>query len=507
MWAVALVVGGCSPDTVSLEPDGGTGTDGGDAPAVEAVTLSVYRGVDILFVIDNSGSMGEEQSMLSAGVGAFLDALPPDVRIGITTTDHGNPWCDETTPEEGALVASSCRSRPQDFVFAGAQPYIEDACLPVCPKEGAEISLPDPWLELRADGDDDLPDGVSAEVSLRCLLPQGINGCGFEQHLEAMAATLRRSSTEGDPAEGFLRPDALLAIVVVTDEADCSYNPAYESIFASEGQRVFWEDPDATAPSSAICWNAGVTCSGRPDGYDCRAADLGLDGQAVAPGTAESDAVLRPVAGYVHALRQLEIAKQRIAPEHEILVALIAGLGSDGEPVYADAQMDPTFQSDVGIGPGCQSNAVRAVPPVRMLQLADTFRVGDRRNTFSVCDEDYGPALAEIADAIASQARPACVPMCVALDGTCEVSVQTRTPEGTTAEISIPACGPDGMLPAPDVDTCAAVVSDLSPQCRADGGNLELRFTHRDGGGFPRDATVIARCDPSPDPATDCPPA
>jgi hypothetical protein len=77
--------------------------------------------VDILFVIDNSSSMAEEQAALAASFESFINVLErpertADYRIGVTTTDNGNPWCPDTTPEAGALRLRSCRSRLQEFV-------------------------------------------------------------------------------------------------------------------------------------------------------------------------------------------------------------------------------------------------------------------------------------------------------------------------------------------------------------------------------------------------------
>src|SRR5690606_29906436 len=54
------------------------------------VPLAVNKDVDILFVVDNSGSMGEEQATLAANFASFIDVLErPKVsanyRIGVTT--------------------------------------------------------------------------------------------------------------------------------------------------------------------------------------------------------------------------------------------------------------------------------------------------------------------------------------------------------------------------------------------------------------------------------------
>ena len=67
----------------------------------ESVVLSFVEGVDILFVIDNSGSMGEEQANLSSSFASLINVLEDpefdaDYRIGITTNDNGNPGCGST---------------------------------------------------------------------------------------------------------------------------------------------------------------------------------------------------------------------------------------------------------------------------------------------------------------------------------------------------------------------------------------------------------------------------
>lgn len=516
-WLFALALLGCGPDTRSPGSGTDTASDTEGAPEPEPVTLTLYRGVDILFVMDNSGSMNEEQALLSLALPGFVDALPRDWRIAVTTTDHGNPNCEDTTPEKGALVATSCRSRSQDFVSAGAVPWPMDSpCLESCPEIELQPSAtrldpmpaPRPWVERRRTGGTNLPAGLDPATALQCILPQGINGCGFEQPLQSIAAALGRSSTPGDLAEGFVRPDALLAIVVLTDEADCSVPPEHDGIFLADGDRVFWEDPEASSPGSSVCWNAGVRCSGGPGVYDeCHPADLGPDGEPVDPATAETDAVMSPVSGYTDALRQIELDKQRIAPDHEVLVALIAGVAEDGTVLYADSENDPQFQANFGIGPGCESSYGRAIPPVRMRRLAEAFAVGDRPNLFSVCAQDYAPALEQIAAAIAAHDRPACVPQCVALEPSCEVWTETRGAGGEPVQTPVPLCATEGALPSDDVDSCWVWRSGqyLSPECRDGGWNLELAFTHRDDGAFPRDAAVMVRCEPSPDPAAECP--
>src|SRR5690606_9264566 len=108
-----------------------------------SIALSINKDVDILFIIDNSGSMGEEQANLAANFETMMRVLEAEdvranYRIGITTTDNGNPIC-APGAEAGALVLSSCRSRLNDFLFMGAMPLDrQSACLDNCMHEQIE---------------------------------------------------------------------------------------------------------------------------------------------------------------------------------------------------------------------------------------------------------------------------------------------------------------------------------------------------------------------------------
>jgi len=228
--ATGLTSGAATDDASSSTTGGGmddaTGSTGaGDENGEFAFRLSVNQEVDILFVIDNSGSMGEEQRNLSANFGNFLSVLETEdvaanYRIGITTTDNNNPWCAGGSPEGGNLVLSSCRGRLTDFRTEGLVGPLDQsaACLDFCPEEFANLeTIPTttaqdfearsrPWLE-SIDGVTNLPDlpGLTATQALQCFGPQGINGCGFEQHLESMYLSLVRMQTEGQASYGFLR--------------------------------------------------------------------------------------------------------------------------------------------------------------------------------------------------------------------------------------------------------------------------------------------------------------
>jgi len=453
--------------------------------------------VDILFVIDNSGSMVEEQARLARNFEAFarrLDEMGAHYRIGVTTTDSGNPRCEAaaTTPEGGDLVLRSCLDRLGEGAFQFNDIDAAFACTDVCGLTGADLAItptstdldPElrarPWIE-NIDGETNLPEGVAVADAFACFGPQGINGCGHEQPLESMYLALKKALAQDEGHYGFMRDDALLSVVLVTDEADCSFEPAFRDIFIDD--KTFWEDPNGLVPTSATCWNAGVACSGPGPVYaGCEPENFSLDGE---PGAADADAVLRPISRYVDLLAGIRADKQRIDPSHEVLVSLIAGVPQgyeDGtaEIAYAEAAAGSEQDLNFGIAPGCvntsDGSGSTAVPPVRERAVAEAF-AGDQRNLYSICQDDYSPALEGIARQIEKALPPACGTTMVAdrdleteqLDADCKIQ-QVVGREVT----DVPACEPvgeaDWAVPKGS-SLCAIVLTDpgaLTPSTRDD---------------------------------------
>ncbi|MEM6993925.1 MAG: vWA domain-containing protein [Myxococcota bacterium] len=376
--------GGSGSSDTSVMPGSGdeSPNDDGDSGDVVAQTNEV----DILFIIDNSGSMGEEQGALayaSTVLVEILDEFQIDYRIGITTTDNSNPWCPSTTPEGGDFRLTSCRQRQSEFVFSAATTIdaTNEACLEPCttdsltviPTPGEDGSVvPRPWIEV-TDGVSNI-EGASVAEALRCAIPQGINGCGFEQQLESLHKAVTRTSTAGEAAFGFFRPGSVRAIMVISDEADCSHQD--ESIFLPDGPRTFWSLPDEPAPTSAVCWNAGVSCA---DG-DCQPTNFDTVGFP----TMDAGAVLRPVSRYIDQLQTLENAAKAVTPGADVILELVGGFGPDQTVVYQPTA-DQEFMNNFGIGPGCTSATGEAVPMVRALAVADAMSVGEPRPIHSIC--------------------------------------------------------------------------------------------------------------------------
>jgi len=66
-----------------------------------------------------------------------------------------------------------------------------------------------------------LPAGQDLVQTFTCMASVGAGGCGFEHQLESVYAALHNTSENA----GFLRPDALLAVVFLTNEDDGSAPP------------------------------------------------------------------------------------------------------------------------------------------------------------------------------------------------------------------------------------------------------------------------------------------
>ena len=479
--------------------------------------------VDLLFVIDNSGSMAPHQVKLNAGVDALfaeLDAAGVDFRIGFTTTDNGNPWCPAgtTTPEAGQLVLSPCAERLDAFVYNGGEIDARElACTSQCDLDSADLAITPtpsrfddaavarPWLQ-RVNGETNLPAGTDPAAAFKCFAPQGIDGCGFESPLESMYLALRRAQTEDEASYGFLGTASVLAVVILTDEVDCSYDKSWSAIFEQDGGRVFWEDPSASFPSSAVCWNAGVECVGDPSAYDsCEPVNLDVDGDPANAATA----VLHPLDRYQGLLTGLLEEKWQVSSDPRLLFTVIAGVeggGDDWSVTYADSE-DPETQLAWGVAPGCtDAEGNTAVPPVRMRALAEALP----GSLYSACAPDYSEAMAALGAGIVDAHAPNCFWSCAAdgdrstpqLEPSCRVT--TFSPEaGGTVELPSCARAADGTYLYDDetgsyqlpegADLCYVALVDrsgdetfdahdqLSPECVEAGSNVEFVLERRLG--------------------------
>lgn len=163
-------------------------------------------------------------------VGAMTDpegfAGIDDMRLAVVTSDMGLSWGGHPYGEgDGWPGTLPCTEVGDDGAF---QTYPEGTTVVI---GGEEVECPDSsgsWIE----SDTESPD---ADLTLRvaCLAQQGTGGCGWEQQLSSASRAVHR-----DGKAGFVRDDALLAVIVVSDEDDCSLKdgPSMFATFETQGE-------------------------------------------------------------------------------------------------------------------------------------------------------------------------------------------------------------------------------------------------------------------------------
>jgi hypothetical protein len=395
-----VLLDGAAPAPVSRLP-------GGDTVAFDACMIVEVRKVDLLFVVDDSASMGEEQEALRREFPALIRALtsgdrdgdgtvdfPPvqDLHLGVVSTDMGLQGID------GIL---GCGGLGKDGVLQSAG----DTEL-----AGCEESYPS---FLSYDAETDSPTQVASDFG--CIASLGTEGCGFEQPLEAALKALTPSdsstgfvSSAGFPDadrghgdtdnDGFLRPNdpegpSVLGVVVVTDEEDCSW---------SDPRHL--TPPDFLPPDSELAMqDLNLRCFYNPDN-------------------------LFPVDRYVDGLRKL-----REGNEELLVFGVIAGVppdlvdaearagvdfadGAAREEYYdgilGDDRMqetvDATLEAPFGnLEPSCVTDNGRAYPPRRLVQVARGF--GEGGIVQSICQDDFGPAMDVLVGSLAARVEDLCM--------------------------------------------------------------------------------------------------
>jgi len=189
----------------------------------------VRRSVDVLLVVDNSCSMIDEQIKLGSNFSAFIEEFvnaEVDYQIGVTTTD---------------MVDGTHRGRLQ-----GETKLIT-----------SEMSFDDAST-------------LFAENVHVCA-----TGSGLEKGLDAARAALSEPVISEENA-GFLRPDAALAIVFVSDEDDLSIDPVGDYLdffFGLKGEPAY-RARDLVTMSSVVGDLPGGCEQNPPVLLDC---DDGID--------------------------------------------------------------------------------------------------------------------------------------------------------------------------------------------------------------------------------------
>ncbi|WAS91131.1 hypothetical protein [Nannocystis punicea] len=155
--------------------------------------------IDLLFVVDNSSSMKQEQVTLVASFPTFVSEIQQELadaeslHIGVVSTDdyeHNDPACADTL---GALVTQTKGGK------------------------GASDAVCGPF----ASGHRFMTEADDLTTTFTCAAQVGIDGSGDEMPIDAALAALGPDlEAPGACNEEFMREDALLVLVIITDEEE-----------------------------------------------------------------------------------------------------------------------------------------------------------------------------------------------------------------------------------------------------------------------------------------------
>jgi hypothetical protein len=262
--AMSIVLHTDHPDQPEVSRSvAGTGLSVGQQ--TDTLTQEANQSVDLLWVVDNSCSMAEEQTTLAAAADLFLDFLDAegvDWHVGVVTTDNGTL--------RGGIITPA---------------------------------VPDPA-------------GAFADA-----VGVGTAGSGTEQPLAFGYAGITSPLTDpGGANEGFVREEAGLALVILTDEDDQSGGGASDWINAFQALK---SDPDRVVVS-------GIT--GLLGGCATAYAAPIISGVVAGTGGVESSICDEDWSGVLSAVAGLVTGPARVFGLSQPAVALSVTVTIDGEP-------------------------------------------------------------------------------------------------------------------------------------------------------------------------------
>jgi hypothetical protein len=369
----------------------------------------VNRQIDLLFMIDNSSSMDTAQANLKANMGNFMDVLKqlpgglPDLHVAVVTSDMG--------AGDGSSIMG-CSTNGDNGVFRFA------------PSGGcASTGFTDPNATFISDtgGAAPMTNFGTQDITavFQCITSVGANGCGFEHQLASIARALGADGALPPPENsGFLRPDAYLGIVLLTNEDDCS-GPAGDALFNPTSSQL----NSMYGPTENFqCNEWGHLCTPPGGGTPVQPSrfapnNLATDTVVYTPPMAamsncqsfEQSPVLTSVGSIADGIKHL-----KTDPTNQILVAALTGLneGPSSNGYKVTWRTAPT--TDTGPWPqiahSCgseMSTTSFADPGVRIEQFVQEFGANGLTDNF--CQANYGGSLSSIATKLSQLIGPKCI--------------------------------------------------------------------------------------------------
>ena len=380
--------------------------------------LNPLRQLDLLFVIDNSGSMQEEQTNLRNNFPDFMRALEnikgglPDIRIGVVSSNMG---AGPTMVGDGCPVLGD---RGSFQAKAGC---------------GLDTSKNPSYLSVDDKGTKNFTGQLTDVFS--CMAGLGSDGCGYEHQLQSMRAGLSASDPASTSASnrGFLRKDAFLGIVILSDEDDCSGEPDAD----------FYRNPMPGHSSSLRCTLLGHVCDGKavPASKDFKST-LG----ACAPyerQASEKASRLINVQEFVSYVKGLKGGS-----DQKIIVSSIIGWNENPQTPFALREIALNGGgTDLELAPVCSlARTGSAAPALRLAQFTKSFR----NNTIhTICQADLAQAMKEIGDKMALVIDRTCLDATLVdtdldtpgVQPDCQVRDRLPDGKGGYTDQVIPRCG------------------------------------------------------------------
>ena len=403
---------------------------------VQNVPVNPQRALDLLIVIDDSPSMRQEQAKLAEQVprlvsllltgGEDTDGSKPvgdfpaieSLHVGIITPDLGystvpatnftaGPNPDDDFNPTAACMRNGGNGKAGFMQVEGLSGSPRVVCEAQTPPEGTlYLNYPEPGFT-----------AVDFIDDVECVTGQD-DGCGFEQQLESILASDRNTANGG-----FNRDGALLAVILITDEDDCS----------TTDPRVFDVEPRASNPFQ------GPFTSTDELQFNLRCF-------------AHSDA-LQSIQRYVDGVAALKDDPSQVVfaaitgiPEDNALDR--ANFNSDADryaAILADGAMtevpNPAEDDTQGqtLTPACVASdgSGAAAPGRRIVETMQGLAAGNTgvgTVVESICAADYAPALNAIVDRIAAALRQLCLPRPLNRNSQNLVGCEVREvqPEGAT---------------------------------------------------------------------------
>jgi hypothetical protein len=345
------------------------------------IPVNTGRNLDILFVIDNSGSMEGEQNSLKAAFPTFMGVLKgiegglPNVHIGVVSSNVG-------IGDFSAEGAESCQRPTRNGDNGALQNSIYTRESQV---QGTCADLQGKFIIDEVQGEDrvrNYSEAIGLENTFTCMASLGIGGCGFEQHLESMKRALENASGQNN---GFLRDNAYLAIIFLADEDDCSaannavFDPSDSSFNGTLGPM-----------ESFRCTEFGIACNGQP--ID-RAA-----GSYTGCSPREDQPYMRHPDEYADWLKTV------VKPGNQNLLIVSTIIGNP-DPVQTELVNTDNGQV-VRLRQSCQEGGNSAAPGVRLNYFREQFT----NNSFtSICQGNLEAGLEQVARLLARVIGDRCI--------------------------------------------------------------------------------------------------